>query len=855
LEDKLLVARILGGDKGAFALVVERYKNAVFAVCMKYLRHREDAEDMAQEVFLAAYRKLPALEDGAKLRPWLLQIAKHRCLRELRKMRQWCEIPETLAENAPSPEDTLVLAEEKELLLAGLGALPEHLRAVVDLRYLHGLSTAATAQMLQIPEGTVKSRLFTGLSKLRKEVFGMTEIKEEKTKVSEDFVSKVMAMANSLRRYTRTDDFGGKYKTVMENIERLPDSKEKNEAKATALIFRSWKEKISDEDKKFIEENRTPACIIGDYIVKLLGKWDNYDYWFKAIPGYIEKARELSYPNGEGELRFWLGRAYVAKNDFASAYAEFEKASLLLEHENSYYPNSISAMRYAKKRMEHENNADSLSFTAKVCGETLTKTENRLYFVSQPGWSDKGGRGGNFSSIFYYASRVGDIFYDSSLAEGESIKDKNGDTLTCISRDRKVETAAGTFENCIVFFSDTDDGWSFTAEVAYKEGVGIVQCRFADGTNDETYELAEYNIAGGEGLLPLAVGNRWVYKNPAQPSYINESCEREIVFFDRDYAGFAALDFGVRDNDIEKYPDADARAFFERADAACDSMKRRDPYDAEKVESARRDFCRAVQLAENEREAQNALAALSHLEKRASYMRAGYRLLPSSVSMQTITKGTKNIRLVFRLNVCPFYDLGRRGYDNKIWGMKIYRYLQEFCGTLFDKRWLCALEGEKFEEKSEYGGEEVRITSEKCKAVATAAGIFRNCIAVTIEKGKQDGDHAYYWNNNQGHYMRGRKKFYFAPDVGIVKMECRWGDTLSSCTELSSYRTVSTSGEYMPFYYGMEWHYNETTFREKYVAEVNVKMVGGSKDPDSCDMIYEQNVYYAASEEEYEAVR
>lgn len=853
-----MVERILGGDKGAFASVVERYKNAVFAVCMKYLRHREDAEDMAQEVFLAAYRKMPSLEDGAKLRPWLLQIAKYRCLCELRRRNRpalYEELPETLAANEPTPEDALLFSEEKELLISGLAALPEHLRSVVTLRYLYGLSTAMTAEKLQIPEGTVKSRLYAGLSKLRKEVFGMTETKEEKTKVSEDFVSKVMSMANDLCRYTRTDDFDGKYKTVMENIERLPDSREKNEARATALIFRSWKEKISEEDKKFIEENQTPASIISDYIDLLLGKWDNYDYWLEAIPRYIEKARELDYPNGEGELRFWLGRAYTAKNDFASAYAEFEKASRLLCRENSYYPNSISAMRYAKKRMEPENSGDGISISANICGETLTKTENRLYFVFQPGWGEGMNAGGNFRSIFYFASRVGNIFYDSSLAVGESIKDKEGDTLTCISRDRTVETAAGTFENCAVFFSDIGGGWSSTAEVAYKDGVGIVQCRFIDGTRDETYELAEYSIAGGEGLLPLAVGNRWVYKNPAHPSYINESCEREIVFFDRDYAGFAALDFALIDKDIEKYPDADSRAFFERADTTCDSMKRRDPYDAEKVESARRDFCRAVQLAANEREAQNALAALEHLEKRASYMRVGYRLLPSSVTMQTITKGEENVRFVPRANVCPFYDLGRRGYDNKIWGMKIYRYLQEFCGTLFDKRWLCALEGEKFEEKREHEGEEVRVTAEKCKAAAVAAGVFRDCIAVTIEKGKQDGDHAYYWNNNRGYYMRGSKKFYFAPDVGIVKIECRWGDTLSSCTELSSYRTVSTGGEYMPFYYGMEWHYNETTFREKYVAEVNVKMVGGSKAPDSCDMIYEQNVYYAASEEEYEAAR
>ena len=157
------------------------------------------------------------------------------------------------------------------------------------------------------------------------------------------------------------------------------------------------------------------------------------------------------------------------------------------------------------------------------------------------------------------------------------------------------------------------------------------------------------------------------------------------------------------------------------------------------------------------------------------------------------------------------------------------------------------------ETRTDENGDEVRVTARRGGTVATKAGVFRNCIALTIEKGDQDGKFAYYWQPQYCNVGRGRKTYYFAPDVGIVKLECKWGETLSSVCELASYKSVSTSGEYMPFYYGMEWHYEEVTLREKYIAEVNIRIAGGT--PNCLLAVYEQNFCYAAPEEEYEAAR
>ena len=860
MTDALLVMRTLNGDKGAFAVIVEKYKNTVFAITLKILHHYEDAEDAAQEVFLSAYQHLDKLEDPEKLRAWLCRIAKYRCYRELRRRfdtEDIEEIPDTLMSEDGTPEEKAILSEDIQALMAGLSSLPEHLRVTVSLRYLHGLSTAETARKLEIPEGTVKSRLSMGIAKLRKEVFGMTD--NEKKTTSENFTAKVMSAVLSLRRYTVTPDFNGKYQEVMQLLDTLPDSEKKDELKAEALRYRSWAgEVLSDDEKQFMEEKGGAEKIEHETFDRYNAAWNkSAAEKRKILEEGLEKVMALGSNDSEGGLRFWIGRTYLDEKNFDEALAYFKKATELLAHEDAYYANALAAIAVTEK-LKDAPEKDNVEYCYNACGETVTAMDGKLWFVAQPGFRNGYSDACRYESLFYYASRVNYLFYDEKLAIGESIRGKDGSIITCISKDRTVETEAGTFENCIVFYHDIHNKYhnAYTAETTYKEGIGLIKAQFTDDGGDEVYELTDYHITGGDGLMPLAKGNRWHYKNPTLPSNIELDIEREVAFFDKDYAAFIAWDWTSVDTNLENYADADARAYIDRADRICDSMKRKDPYDAEKVEKARRDFCRAMQIATRQEDAILAEAGLDHLDKRASYMRAGYRLLPSSVSLNEIVRKDGKLDLRYRYQIIPFYDLGRRGVDNKIWGMKVYRYLDEMCGTLFDPRWQESAEkGEVFTEiKNENDPDEViRIEAKRYGTVATKAGVFKNCIVVTIEKGKQDGDYAYYWNNSKGYYTRGKKTFFFAPDVGIVKFDCKWGETRDSSLQLASYKSISTDGNYMPFHYGMEWHYEEVTFCEKYVAEINIKAAGGTADRRI--LTYEQNVYYAASEEEYEAAR
>jgi RNA polymerase sigma factor (sigma-70 family) len=168
-----LVERARGGDSTAFTLLVRDHEEIAFRTAYLITRNASDAEDAAQVGLTKAWRALPRFRRGAPFRPWLLAIvaneARNRRRGEGRReglfLRAAREVPSR--DEAPSPEGSVIAAEERAELLAALERLSEDDRLIVSCRYLLDLGEEETGKVLSLRRGTVKSRTSRALERLR----------------------------------------------------------------------------------------------------------------------------------------------------------------------------------------------------------------------------------------------------------------------------------------------------------------------------------------------------------------------------------------------------------------------------------------------------------------------------------------------------------------------------------------------------------------------------------------------------------------------------------------------------------------------------------------------------------------
>jgi RNA polymerase sigma-70 factor, ECF subfamily len=163
-QQRALVLRAQSGDRDAFDGLLREIGPALLRYATRVTGDAATAEDVVQETFIAIVRKVEWLQDASLFRPWAYRIASREAFRLLRKRRRFTEPPNELAFDE-EPVDPW----QRERLLASLEKLSPASRAVVTLHYLEEMPLADVAAVLEIPLGTVKSRLSYGLVQLRKE--------------------------------------------------------------------------------------------------------------------------------------------------------------------------------------------------------------------------------------------------------------------------------------------------------------------------------------------------------------------------------------------------------------------------------------------------------------------------------------------------------------------------------------------------------------------------------------------------------------------------------------------------------------------------------------------------------------
>ena len=180
-DDLDLVHASKNGDVAAFEQLVKRYDRKLFRIAQHITHNREDSEDAVQEAFLKAFQHLGEFREDSKFSTWLIRITLNQALMKLRKLRRAAKevsleenyqageeaLPIEVADWAPDPEQLYRASELRGILIKTLSELRPVLRAVFVLRDIEGLSTAQTAEVLNLSQVAVKARLWRGRLQLR----------------------------------------------------------------------------------------------------------------------------------------------------------------------------------------------------------------------------------------------------------------------------------------------------------------------------------------------------------------------------------------------------------------------------------------------------------------------------------------------------------------------------------------------------------------------------------------------------------------------------------------------------------------------------------------------------------------
>ena len=184
--DEELVARSVAGDHDSFNQLILRWERPIYALAYRVIGRDEDARDVAQETFLRAFRALPGFKGQAKFSSWLYRIALNLCRDWIRRkkrtpvvdMPEGVDVIELAAAQGPveSIEDLVARQEMSAIVAEGMKLLPDEQRTAIVLKEYHGLTFQEIADLQGCPLSTVKTRLYQGLSVLRRhlESQGMT---------------------------------------------------------------------------------------------------------------------------------------------------------------------------------------------------------------------------------------------------------------------------------------------------------------------------------------------------------------------------------------------------------------------------------------------------------------------------------------------------------------------------------------------------------------------------------------------------------------------------------------------------------------------------------------------------------
>ncbi len=829
LDEKILkaVADTLNGDVQAFSLIVSAYTEKLLSLAIYLTGNSADAHDLVQETFIDGYLHLSALREHEKIEGWLVRILRNKVLNHLMRMPK-TESDEVLDKMSTrhTPESDYIRRENLAEWKLRLDSLSPTLRETAKLYFWHDLGMENIAKRLGIPLGTVKSRIHDARLILRKE-YKMEEYRNLTGETLADLISKkIEELANYEKLYGSKEGFDGAYRETMDMIGIVADKEKRRElaAKGTDIALKTDKKKYSEEVFKVYRENGDVVSASRHYLDTCWEMKDDrkkLEYTVNTVIPALKKYPESEKRTAElGYHHFWMyyyececGKLEKADADRCEAYINkaWEYYKQTTEVDAMY-----GAVVAGLKALEFMRDEGTMKFLC-VTGETWSIKDGNVSYLSQPGFSSGSSLGTYALPIFYYAAGCGGDYFlpQTEGMEAGDTEELYRDGKPCgrceiIAADETVETPAGAFEGCL-HIRRTVVQWGVT-DVWYKKDVGLVRIENDyDGWSSKVLE--SFEIKGGEGYLPTALGNRWTYVTPDIPDEICEHHEYVIEQEKGEYVSLSCLNYTAvkKDADGEMSP----TVLLCRASDLCDDKKY--------PEAA--DVLRKVIIANSDRESVDvALAYLEYLEEKLRYDVQKWRFCPSSAGVINIH--TADGRITFDYPNVPMLNTGvwgTRGAENRIFGVKTIRYLQLLAGTLWDERWVPGYAAEY--SVPELPDIRIKLTVDAGGRIETPAGAFDETVHVTFDV---DGEKEHYTNFFYDHVECGIKEYWFAKGVGVVRFKCTWGNALDSDALLTEYRTVACDGEYYPIHIGNHWRYEEQKLTgEGYIARSDYRILSG----------------------------
>lgn len=649
---------------------------------------------------------------------------------------------------------------------------------------------------------------------------------------SDNLVERVIKKVDELKLWQLKNDKDGfekVYKDVLKEVEELPESAKKQYALADVLMRGWWWLPGKKNDALFARI--ADAAIQGknEEVMTFIVSREDFGVPTRARIEFIRdkqipRLEKAGFVKALGREWFWLGHYLSLEDKHEEAANAWKNAEKILT-EGDLFRALLPKVKTVDDRLASYCEDDEENFRLSASAEEIRIIDGYPRFWSKE--CIKKGHIGSldsyFAEIFENASAC-DRQFVANIKTGETVIGSDGTALTYVSDSETVDTPSGSFENCQLWeIKRLTDNEKIVCKTYYKVGIGIVrQEQIVDGVST-TLSLKAFDIKGGQGIIPMQIGNRWSYTCDSTDAI------RTVIEFEISYAdGEGCIISSFVEVERSSY---DENSWFDAVQEISQEYfkKENGRWLVKDVEPAIR---RAEMLAVTACEK-------AHTRAAASVARRIMATDPTFNPEYTATGhwnffGRQYVRCKKDSITITDYN-GRWGFELKntgLFGTPEYAVLyNDVYGILFDAmnciwsdEW--QIGASKIVEYPKYSYD-VR-TEMSCTdggEIITKAGSFKNCLKISLDIGGMSSGHS---------YRGGKKTYYFADGVGIVRTENEYASgTRVAVYELTSYEGKSQG--YMPIEDGFMRRYDAVNLTDGFEASAVYTFV---KDGDGDIVMY-----------------